>query len=884
MKIKLLELTNFAAIYVGLRRERLRLDFSNFTNIITILVGEMGSGKTTILSQLHPWSSIGVLDERNSDQLIRSGKDGTKHIIFVDGNDEFDIVHKYTWTKDHHSTKSFFKFNGEELNPNGNNSSFKDLVTKMMGVDQSYLRITRLGPNVSNLIDMPWNQRKSYVASIIESVDIYTTVLAEIRNMIKACDAELSAVTKQVMGVTDEGLAEMKVQADLLSEKLDSESTEVLNMYAAIQQLNASNSSITKKYDGNMNDLLVNTYRRIENYDTKKENLDEKIKALDKGIDINKVMMDIGRHSANVDTLKSNRTLLENRVTELTTAIDQLESQKMGAVDSSFMASLVTNYEGIVNKINAYNDSLGEYSPIMTPAEINGIISDIHTLDEAIFNVRSYNKQILNDLLNNKQNPLGYAKSQISKLQDKIILLKRQISNMRFVDGYDVSFDLPEVADKTCLDCPYYKTHPNIVKRTNTGKLEAKIRLKQEEIEECQNNINVYEDYSVVHSKIARCEKLFYDMKPKVQKLGALKISDIKSILLSANLVWYDYDKLINELQRSVDYNEREILQSKVTELKNEIDRYQHLNLDDLVKKLQETNNQLLDTKAAIKDCDEGIDTNNTEIEKLNELMSDYQSLDELKRDREIVLKLIDDDNIKATELESDIRQINENNAALGDLTGKFNVLQNTYNQDKINLEKLNHHIEIIDSGKKQISDLQEKKYIYELIKDASSPQTGIPLLYVQMFLNDCISITNQLISMVLDESVEIMGLDLSKPDMKIPYRKNGEIMEDVKSASQGERAAISLALSFAFMHKCLAMNKGNYSYNILLLDEIDAPFDASARDKCIQILAQQIKVNNVEQVFFITHNDRYDGYPVNVIATTEVNNVRKDVPSIKLY
>ena len=60
MKITLLELTNFAAIYVGLRRERLRLDFSKFDNIITIIVGEMGSGKTTILSQLHPWSNIGV--------------------------------------------------------------------------------------------------------------------------------------------------------------------------------------------------------------------------------------------------------------------------------------------------------------------------------------------------------------------------------------------------------------------------------------------------------------------------------------------------------------------------------------------------------------------------------------------------------------------------------------------------------------------------------------------------------------------------------------------------------------------------------------------------------------------------------------------------------
>ena len=110
MKITLLELENFAAIYVGLRRNRLRLDFSKLPNIITLIIGDMGSGKTTILSQLHPWSSIGTLDERNSDQLIRSEMDGIKHIVFKDTstNDEISITHKYTWNKDHHSVKSSF--------------------------------------------------------------------------------------------------------------------------------------------------------------------------------------------------------------------------------------------------------------------------------------------------------------------------------------------------------------------------------------------------------------------------------------------------------------------------------------------------------------------------------------------------------------------------------------------------------------------------------------------------------------------------------------------------------------------------------------------------------------------------------------------------------
>lgn len=885
MKITLLELTNFAAIYVGLRRERLRLDFSKFDNIITIIVGEMGSGKTTILSQLHPWSNIGVLDERNSDQMIRSEKDGMKHIIFKDGNDIFDIVHKYTWTKDHHSTKSFFKFNGEELNPNGNISSFKDLVTKFMGVDQSYLRITRIGPNVSNLIDMPWNQRKSYVASIIENVDIYTNILVEIRNMIKSCDAELSALTKQVMGVTDDNLREMKLQHTALDETLENESKRILNMYADIQQIISDNNSINAKYGNDIKSAKDDTDNRLSKNRDKQTKLQNRLAELDNGLDINQVIMDIGSISANIDNTKQNRLLLEEQYNSLSVQISQLETKKMNSADSRYLQDLVKNYEDLVNKVSLYNEQLANYQPTLSPAEINNLMADIRTLDEVIFGAKSYNRRIVESIVKSKYaDPLSYAKEQTVKLQDKIIRLKRQMANIKFIESYDVSSELPEIKDKACLACPYYTTHPNVAKRIGAGKLESKLKSIVDEINECQSKIDVFEDYSIVNGKITQCSKLFYNIKAKVQQLNALRIGDINSILLSDNSIWYDYDKIIRELELAVNYNDRNVLSSKLIELKAEIDKYQNLNLDDIVEQIKDKSDLLEDTKAAIRECDENITKFDNELAHLNELMNDYGVIDDLKKDLSVVEALIKDDDLYLYELNKDIDRLAANNTDLIDLQNRFDQLQNQYNTDKTNYEKLSNTINMIEISKSQINDLQEKKYIYELIKDASSPQTGIPLLYVQLFLNDCISITNQLISMVLDESVEIMGLDLSKPDMKIPYRKNGQIMEDVKSASQGERAAISLALSFAFMHKCLAMNKGEFNYSILLLDEIDAPFDTNARDKCIQILAQQIKVNNVEQVFFITHNDRYDGYPVNVIATSDTPNMRKDVPLLKVY
>jgi hypothetical protein len=44
-------------------------------------------------------------------------------------------------------------------------------------------------------------------------------------------------------------------------------------------------------------------------------------------------------------------------------------------------------------------------------------------------------------------------------------------------------------------------------------------------------------------------------------------------------------------------------------------------------------------------------------------------------------------------------------------------------------------------------------------------------------------------------------------------------------------------------------------------------------------ILAQQMKDINAEQVFLITHNNSFDGYPVNIIMTTPETIDNKETP-----
>ena len=62
MKILRLELENFEAIKHCMHTNRVVIDFQKAQNKICLLIGPNGSGKTTILSLLNPFATLGNLD------------------------------------------------------------------------------------------------------------------------------------------------------------------------------------------------------------------------------------------------------------------------------------------------------------------------------------------------------------------------------------------------------------------------------------------------------------------------------------------------------------------------------------------------------------------------------------------------------------------------------------------------------------------------------------------------------------------------------------------------------------------------------------------------------------------------------------------------------
>ena len=173
MKINYLKLKNFVNIKVGMKKTEVEIDFSKSKNKLALLCGPNGSGKTSLLSELHPFANSGNMDVRGEANLIIEGKDGYKEIHIQDNEDLYIIKHYYMFSKKTKSVKSFIMKNDVELNPNGNVKSFKEVVNDCLGIDQELLKLMRLGSNVTSLINMKSTNRKNFATKLFSDIEVY---------------------------------------------------------------------------------------------------------------------------------------------------------------------------------------------------------------------------------------------------------------------------------------------------------------------------------------------------------------------------------------------------------------------------------------------------------------------------------------------------------------------------------------------------------------------------------------------------------------------------------------------------------------------------------------------------------------------------------------
>jgi predicted nucleic acid-binding Zn-ribbon protein len=865
-KINKLHLKNFTYIYSGMSKYDLEIDFSDNDNIINIFIGKMGSGKSAILGHLQPFSTYGTLDSRNQNSQILEEVDGLKEIEYIHDDDIYNIQHKYIWNKNtkSHNTKSYIQINGKEMNPNGNSNSFKEIIKAEFGIEQNFLKLLRLGPNVTNLIEMKYTERKNFIFSLLPESEIYNTLYKKLSEELRGLNSKISILSNKLINLSADNIDSMKVE-------LEDTNKELLSIDNELNELNSEIYTLQGKISVILNNKSIDEYTSSIN--TLEEDISElKDSIIDIKISIkNGTSTSIEDISKNIGKLDYRKKQIDERLLEIEDIINNLNTEynklkdiKAISNNEYHMNQLRDVYNDLKEKYDYYTEKLNNFECKYSYQYLATFIDDLNIVKDKIEELSEYNKESINFIIKHSENLSSYATNKINILTGRKINLQKEVNNYIYSADYTPSISMYRPPFCPTDSCPYYTTHPCKMKKDN--KDESKLEDLKNKILSLDVEIEKYTELPILQKKYQSFMSIWNKSYDVLNELNCLNSNSVYLILtnLKYTINWYNHNKLIDILEKCKMREEYYEVKERMLSVKNELTDLENStdsNIDDKIDTNRSEYNKIYNELVSLGEEKVNI-TNQLSI--LEEAYNDAQYVEKYKNDLIDKERLLESYNRELSIRKDNLLIIDEYNTVIN--KNKYSIQNiNTNKTILVNkADKLKLTINDIEYSKKEYEDYNNDREILREIISATSAKDGIPLVLIKVFLDNCKEIVNELISDVFDDNLEILDFVLTDTEFKIPYMCNGMVIDDIESASQGQRSIISIALSFALIRQSM------FDYNIMLLDEIDGPLYKKDRDKFISILFKQINAINANQVFLITHNNTFEGSPVNILMTTE--------------
>lgn len=873
MLLKRLKLINYGGIYNGMGLYEIEIDFTRCMHRIVLIKGDNGSGKSTIESALKP------LPDDNSSFI--SGMDASKEIEYLDEltGIVYSIKYIHEYKNNSRTSKGYFMKimpdgNVINLNASGNISSCKEMVNEELELDANYITLTQLSSTKRGIADLRPAERKRYVNAILSSTDVYNTMyknLSKKASTYKALMASISSKIDSVGNVTQ------------LQEELKSVEAKVKDIEDMIEQ----HTEIINKEKGMLlsidpNNELSNRIKSFtENTTVYTTKIDECNKRLNKIYSINpalitavinqeildKLNKDILDTKYMIDSLKEKiESLVKEREQEASRLED--ETAKLKSINSgTSIIEIESIKDNLTNRKNNIKNRWGDivdldtitYDEFMMAYDI---IKQMMELLSSIVNV------IPEDSINREY---ILANDNISRIDTEI---EEAISFRNKVEANEYKLDILEKRPSSCKDdtCPFI-----------ADALKAKVTIDRL-LTERQNCVN---SVAVLNKEKESYEQTLKNIEKNKQLLSMYNAN--KYIINKLQLGFRNYNDCITFLSR--DGMKIITLLNGVMEYTNDLKEYKSIDKDlsDITNKYNSINSQ----KNLIDLITDSIDRLNNSINQDTETINNYSdqisSLTKKYNDMcTLCVNLENIYNLKAS--------LNEYNEAL-------KILNDEIEKDKSSIdkiEKLNSDIEKLNVNiselKSQLSPMRSKaesiKYKLtmsveyskeydqynsaytkiETLKYYCSPTTGIQLLFANMYLNKIMENANNILSRLFNGTFALLPLVITESEFRIPVAVNGGINhDDITSMSSAQIALISMIISISLL------SQTSTKLNIIVGDEIDAPFDSQNRREFIDILNQLMSLVKSSQCVLISHNSEIPMNECDVILLKNDNDIISD-------
>lgn len=770
------------------------LTITDMSRDIIQIIGLNGSGKSLLMSTLHPYAKSGRFDRAYP---IKQGMSGYKKVVYEDRGKLIITEHEYTPKNDTHSAKSYLTIieNGQEinLNPTGHRDLYVELVDKYLHYNSKVENIAHLSESFNGITNSTPLDRKKIVESTIDSERI-----AMLKKNVIETLRDKKGATK--------GLTQYKIQ--LLSSKDEKEERVYLsNIESNIEELENTTipalmnekADIESKLNGMKND-----YNDVDIYE-----LSQVIELLKEG---NYDILSMAKER--FITIGSQIEIKKQELSHIKEKIDTQELYRKTYMDEIQIKAKLKEEE--IDLSLEKEKYLSMVIKELTPQDFSELKNDIRNLKSLSNDIRTYNLQ-REDVTKITDN----IKSYIEELSNKIRFYEESINKFdkissSVIKGDDYS-DIPYASN--CDSCSLYKAYV----------------IDKKWIEDNKSLYNSWKDGVSYIEAIRKSMMNYYNIDFK-EYLNHIKSLIKEDILLKTNtsdlingLMMGSYDQfvdiynVINEIHIQVaasqeivnDYKER------IKDLHHEFD--------------EDSYNKLIESKDNI-------------VSELNKLNEEYNFLFKYKpilsMSNSLSVKTVEDlIYIRETKISFD-NTFKEYKTKLLNVTDKITRAQKDLNILTGEKARVKEVIRNLDSTNKTLLTYNREIKELDILKNIL--EKDIPFYLLREHLEYIEEKVNFILDGLFPYSISIK-VEEDEIVISVLRHRTNRITNDVRNCSSGEKTIIGLLLNSAVLNIL--------GYSVLCLDEVDAQLDELFKSKFSTVIHEILSVFNIDQVFCISHN-----------------------------
>lgn len=880
MKFLNIKLTGYIGIYNGMGLNEIEIDLSKAKHKLLIIKGSNGSGKSTIEKALNPLP--------DSNTFFIPGVSAKKELLLQDK----DIIYKIIYTHpikngsgDRDTTKGYIYKNGILLNPNGNISDAKNIIFEELNLDPSFVALSTLSSEDRGLADKKPSDRKRFINNIIPSLDAYNNIYKKLSKKSNILKASMNTLSSKIESTPPE---------ESLNETLKSLNSRIIEIKKSKDDLLSKNGVLKATInqldpDGKIQNEYNELVKSLTEYEKELTLLRNQIKfslddlSLSEKDDIAEIKSKLSSRQIVLETsisdtqknIENTLVLRENESKELQKKIAKLQS----ITNDISYSDLITKIRLLKNKMSdcekIFNEMGLKDATILTKDEyIIGlekmkeiklsldVLRDEYsygTISESLNNYILGNNDINNDILVVKEN--------ISRIQDSLDNIRTESIKLNTQIDLIKSLDL-RPNDCTIDTCPFIKEALNI-KKQNPEKVlndknntisynEAKLKEfnlnleKYNEINSCIFSINnilrTIDGYKFIFNKLP-CGETFTNKEIFYTKIMN---SDLFEEIMEV-YKYIDYSNLIDEYNISKTTLSKLEEQQRLFASKHDIIEEIQNDINNLEKKTSNLTKELEEKHNSIKEMKLELSNINDRIVKLTTLFNFMTKYNELYEKNKNDSARYDEIWKSMNDINRYITDINHNNDLILSYENSLEGLE----RDRSSTE---HTIKNLQEYKSELAIYTDRYDKIEVVKRYSSPLKGIQNIFMEIYMNKIIDLSNQMLIYLFEGEYVLQPFIITADEFRIPCKGNGYINDDISSMSTAQICMISMILSFSLLFQ------SSSKYNILHLDEIDGGLDTRNRLQFTYLLNQLIDLLECEQCIIVSHNNELSTEDADII------------------